>query len=232
VSTAHVGIAAVSSEGAAIFYRQLFRWAKEHLPGGRKLRVTLHNEPLPEYLEAIERGDWRTVGSLLQRSAEVLALSGAEFCVTPDNAVQYGVHLIEGVSPIPWISMVDLVGDALERDSRSVVGLIGTRLVTTGSAYQSNLGLRGIQVLSPDDRATDDLDRIIFGELLYGRVRPESQRRVSEVISDLSGQGCEAVILGCSEGLLAISAETCPVPLYDTVDLLARGAVSRAGKEH
>jgi len=228
VTTSHIGIAAVSAEGAALFYRHLNRWGSEHLPAGSRLRVTLHAEPLPEYLEALERNDWHAVSHLLRRSADVLARAGAGFCVTPDNAIQYGVQLIEGSTQIPWVTMTDLVGEALGRDARQVVGLIGTKLVTAGSAYQSRLGLRGIQVLTPDGQASEDLDRIIFNELLYGQVRPESQRRVMQVIDELAARGCEAVIVGCSEGSLMVTPEASPLPVYDTVQLLARGAVERA----
>jgi aspartate racemase len=224
----HIGIVAVSPEGAALFYRQIFRRAAQMLEPHDHPRVSLHNEPLAFYIDAVKTGDWHAVGDLLRRSAGILARSGAAFCLTPDNAVQHAIHLAAEGSPIPWLTMPDLVAKAVEQDGRKVVGLIGTKMVTTGSTYQTILGLRGIQVLAPEPDETDELDRIIFSELIYGAIRPQSQAMVLKVIQRMAERGCEGVILGSSEAPLIVTPENTPLPIYDAADLLARGAVQRA----
>lgn len=223
--TKHIGIVAASPEGASLFHRQISRHASEVLEPHLHPRITLHNEPLSSYVDAIRVDDWHMVGALLRHSAELLARCGAEFCLTPDNAVQHGVHLAEVGSPIPWVTMTDLVAEALESDGRKVAGLIGTRMVTTGSTYQTMLGLRGVQVLVPEQREIEELDRIIFNELVFGRVERSSVEAVRGIIEGLAGRGCEGLILGCSEGRLLVAEGSCTIPVYDTVDLLARGAV-------
>jgi len=226
--TKHIGIVAASPEGAALFHRQISRHASEMLDPHLHPVISVHNQPLAAYVDAIERDDWHQVGDLLRHSAELLARCGADFCMTPDNAVQHGVHLAEVGSPIPWVTMVDIVAERLLADRRSIVGLIGTRLVTTGSTYQTALGLRGVQVLVPEQGEIDELDRIIFQEIVYGRVESKSIESVRHVIEGLAGRGCEGVILGCSEGQLLVTEGTTTIPVYDTVDLLAHGAVRRA----
>lgn len=224
----HVGIVAVSPEGAALFYRQMLRHASHTLESHQHPRISLHNEPLALYIDAVRDGDWHKIGDLLRRSAEILFRCGAEFCLTPDNAVQHGVHLAEAGSPIPWMTMPDLVARAVESDRRRVVGLIGTKMVTTGSTYQTHLGLRGIQVLAPELDEADRMDAIIFKELIYGDIRPQSLALVLKIVGHLRDRGCEAVILGCSEAPLLITPENSPLPIYDAAELLARGAVHRA----
>jgi aspartate racemase len=142
--------------------------------------------------------------------------------------MQHGVHLAESASPIPWLTMTELVAKAVAQDSRKVVGLIGTKMVMFGSTYQTALGLKGIQVLIPGEVDVEGLNTIIFRELVYGVVRKESQSRVMEVVRGLSAQGCEAVVLGCSEAPLLINQENSPLPVYDATDLLAEGAVRYA----
>lgn len=224
----HIGIVGVSPEGAALSYRQIFRQAARKLDPHDHPRVTMHNEPLALYIDAVRAGDWHRVGDLLRRSAEILARAGAEFCLTPDNAVQHGVHLAEVGSPIPWLTMTDLVSKAVERDGRRTVGLIGTKMVTTGSTYQTFLGLKGITLLAPEPEEADTLDRIIFSELIFGTIRPDSQHTVLHIIDHLHERGCEGVILGCSEAPLLVTPENCRLPLYDAADLLAAGAVEQA----
>src|SRR5687767_1467118 len=62
----HIGIVAVSPEGAALFYRQIFRQASHLLEPHLHPRVSLHNEPLALYIDAVRAGDWHAVGELLR----------------------------------------------------------------------------------------------------------------------------------------------------------------------
>lgn len=224
----HIGIVGVSPEGASLFYRQLSRAASHMLPPNEQPVFTLHNEPLAQYIDAIRRDDWHAVGSLLRRSAEMLARCGARVCMTPDNIVQHGVYLAEAGSPIPWITMTDLVAAAIESDNRKKVGIIGTKLVTMASTYQTKLGLRGIQVIAPEEQEVELLDEIIFGELIYGNARPESRAAIHAIINNLCKRGCEGVVIACSEVPLVVTQDSTPVRIYDAVDILADGAMKFA----
>ncbi|TVR99458.1 MAG: hypothetical protein EA423_12625 [Phycisphaerales bacterium] len=230
----HIGIVGVSPEGAALFIRELSR--QSHRIGGpnAQLRVSMHNEPLAGYLNAIRLGDWHGVAALLSKSAEVVAAAGAEVCVTPDHAVQYALHLAEHETPIPWRSMPEAVADAIAREGRSTVGLIGTRWVTAASTYQTHLGLRGIQVLSPDGDEAEDLDRIIVDELLKGEVRTSSREKVRQIIRNLEARGCEGIVLASSEAPLAVEPGSNGLSVYDAGSILAeavvRDALSLAGR--
>lgn len=226
-SNNHIGIVGVSPEGASIFYRLLSRHAGRLRAPNDQPRISLHNEPLSVYLDAIRNNDWHAVGKHLRKSAEHVARCGAGFCLTPDNAVQHGVQLAEVGSPIPWLTMPDLVGEAVNQDKRKVVGILGTKLVMHSSTYQTHLGLRGIQVLAPDEQQAEFVDRVIFDELIYGYSRPESHAMLVNIVLSLREQGCEAIVLASSELPLVLGEESCPLPLYDSAEILAEAAVSR-----
>jgi aspartate racemase len=221
----HIGIAAASPEGGALCYRQIARHAARLLAPDAHPVVSVFNLPLTLYLAAVRKDDWREVGRLLRVSAEKLSQMGAEVCLTPDNAIQHGVHIAEIGSPIPWLRMPEIVAAALQADQRRQVGVIGTRSVTTGSAYQMTLGVRGIKVLAPEAADADAMDGIIFGELVYGKIVPESVARLQSIIRVYKDRGCDAVVLGCSEAPLAIGRTGSPLPVYDSLDLLAEHAV-------
>lgn len=224
----HIGIVGVSPEGAALCVRQISRRAAEILPPREQPRISLHNEPLAHYIEAIQADDWHRVGDLLRRSAELLAACGADFCVTPDNAVQYAIHLAEHGCPVPWLALPELVADAIVADHRQRVGVIGTKWVTSGATYQTHLGLRGVQVLVPEEDEIERLNQVIIGELVFGRVREASRRMVLDIVRRLAERGCEGLIIGSSEVPLVVTAETSPIPLYDASDILAQRAVRHA----
>lgn len=221
----HIGIAAVSPEGSALCYRDIFRYAAKRMGDRGHPIVSLHNQPLEKYVTAVLKDDWHTVGELLAKSAKTLAAAGAEFCIVPDNLMQHGVHLAESNSPIPWLTMTDLVSEAIVADKRKTIGLIGTKMVTYGSTYQTHLGLKGVQVLVPEPHEAEEVDAIIFRELLYGVARPDSTRRVLAVLDRLKAHGCEGVILASTEIPLMIAQENSPLPVYDSTQLLAEGAV-------
>lgn len=228
----HIGIAAVSPEGSAFCYRRIGRRASEiEVPEHRPL-VTLHNQPFSTYVEALRRSDWECIAGLLVESARRLAACGADFCVLPDNVAHHALPMAEADSPIPWLNMIDLVADAIEANECVKVGLIGTKFVTFGSTYQSVLGLRGIHLTVPDEAEADAIDHIIFTEAVFGRVRPQSRRRVHEIVGNLRSAGCEAVILGSSEAALLVAGDESPLPMFDPVELLAEAAVRHAVADH
>lgn len=225
--TKHIGIVGVSPEGAAIFYRQLSRQCDRLLGPADHPRVTLHAEPLEEYLIAIRKHDWLGVGRLLRRSAETLAKCGCEIVVTPDNAVQHGVHIAASGSPVPWITMTDLVAAAIETDKRKRIGILGTKWVTTGASYQTALGLKGIEVYAPESDDADSLHRIIVEELLHGEIRPESRQAVVGIIHRMKLRDCDGVVLACSEAPMLVTRDNSPLPVYDAGDILAEGTIRR-----
>ncbi len=227
-NTGHIGIVAVSPEGASLCYRQIFRHAARLFPDRQPPRVTIHNEPLPTYIQCVRADDWTGVSELLLQSVRVLHLAGCDFVLTPDNAVQHGVMIAEHDSPLPWLTMTDLVSDALIEKKLQTVGILGTRYVTQGSAYQTALGLKGIKLQAPDAEDVDKLDEIIFKELIYGSYSRESGIAFKEIAVRLQDRGSEALIIAASEVRLIVDEMSLPIPTIDAADLLAVGAVIRA----
>lgn len=222
----HIGIIAVSPEGSSLCYRTIMSLCAEH-PGAQPM-VTMHSRPFSTYLDAIHKQDWTAVGMLLQESAFALAACGAEFCVLPDNVAVYAAPFAEAKSPIPWLSMIDLVADAVTTNKCASVGLLGTKTVSYGSIYQAILGLRGVKVVAPPEDEADLIDRIIYDELVYGRVMPQSRERILHSIESLAARGCDGVIVGCTELPLLLNGMASPLPFYDAVGLLSSAAVHRA----
>ncbi|MEM9372013.1 MAG: amino acid racemase [Planctomycetota bacterium] len=227
----HLGIVGVSPEGAAICYRQVFHHAAQILPRHLQPVVSVHNLPFADYVDAIRKDDWRAVGEMLRDSASRLASIGAEFCISPDNAVQQALQIAEVGCPIPWLKMTDAVGGAIARDGRRTVGVIGTRIVTGGSVYQTDLGIRGIKLVRPSDEDAETLESIIFNELVHGSVRDDSRRTMLGIVERLGEQGCEGVILGCSEAPVAITDANSPLPVYNASEIMSEQAVRHAGAD-
>lgn len=227
----HIGIAAVSPEGSAFCYKLIGRRASEIDTPERRPLITLHNRPFSSYVEALEASDWPSIAAMLAETARVLHEAGADFAVLPDNVAHHALPMIESVSPIPWLNMIDLVAEAIVSNGCKQVGLIGTKYVTYGSTYQTVLGLKGLPLLVPPEDEAEAIDRIIFTEAVFGRVRAPSRLAVIQAIDRLAQRGCDALILGTTEGSLLFTIDESPLPVFDPVELLAERAISYALQE-
>ena len=72
------------------------------------------------------------------------------------------------------------------------------------------------------------VDDVIFDELVHDVVRDESRQQYVRVIERMKAQGCDAVVLGCTEIPLLISDNDSPLPTLDSTRLLAKAAVQYA----
>jgi aspartate racemase len=108
------------------------------------------------------------------------------------------------------------------------VGLTGTAWLVRGPVYPDKLDARGIDWVRPTDADRDELGRIIMEELVNGVFKPESIARFQSVIEGFKAQGCDAVVLGCTEIPLIINDGNSALPTLDSTRLLARAALRRA----
>jgi aspartate racemase len=86
----------------------------------------------------------------------------------------------------------------------------------------------GLDVLVPDAGDRRVVHEIIYKELVAGMVREESREAYRGVIARLVERGAQAIILGCTEIMLLVTAEDSAVPLFDTTEIHAVAAVEQA----
>jgi aspartate racemase len=83
-------------------------------------------------------------------------------------------------------------------------------------------------VLVPDADGREYVNRVIYDELVAGKIRDESRAGFVGVIDKLVERGAEGVILGCTEIPLLIRKEDARLPLFDTTSLHAQAALEFA----
>jgi aspartate racemase len=226
--TAHIGIVACSAEGAALCYRTICAEGAALLGAHDHPEVSMHTHPLAEYVRCIDRNDWDGVGDLMLSSAHKLAACGADFLICPDNTVHQALPRIVPLSPLPWLHIAEVVAEEAERRGFRRVGLTGTRWLVESDVYPEKLAARDIDVVLPMPEERAGISRIIMDELVYGVFVPQSVAYFEQVLARLQGEGCEAVILGCTEIPLIVSDANSPLPTLDSTRLLARAALARA----
>ena len=190
--------------------------------------ISMHSHSLADFMERIYVGDWPGVAELMLASADKLAAIGADFLICPDNTIHQAFGLVQPRSPLPWIHIAEAVaGEAVGRGFRRI-GLVGTRWLVESEVSPEKLGERGLEHLRPTACERDEMNRIIMAELVYGVFKPESVLTFQRIIERMKGEGCDAVVLGCTEIPLIIGEMNSTLPVLDSTRLLARAALRRA----
>ena len=224
----HIGIVACSAEGAALCYRTICDEAPVLMGPHMHPEISLHTHCLGEYMKPISRGDWQGVAELMLSSADKLAKSGADFLISPDNTIHHAFDLVVPHSPLPWLHIVDEV--AVEAKARGFrkLAVTGTKYTMEGTVYQQKLPAAGFEYLVPEPDERARIDQIIMDELVNGIFTDESRTYLQQVIGRMSHQGCDAVVLGCTEIPLLIDDVASPLPTLDSTRILARAALKKA----
>jgi len=224
----HIGIVGCSAEGAALCYKTICVEGAQLLGPHAHPEVSMHTHSLADYMTRIYRNDWQAVGDLMLASANKLAAVGADFLICPDNTIHQAFRFVAPRSPVPWLHIADVVaGHAVERGFRRV-GLTGTRWLVESDVYPEQLSARGLDYVRPDARERDEINRIIMDELVYGIFTPQAIAFFQQVIGRMQRDGCDAVVLGCTEIPLIMNDANSPLPTLDSTRLLARAALRRA----
>jgi len=221
-----IGIVGCSAEGAALCYRTICLEAPAILGGHVHPEVALHTLSLQDYVDALEAGNLDAVAILMLRSAEALARTGSQILICPDNTIHAAMALVRDRSPVSFLHIAEVVAEEAAARGLSRLALLGTRWLVESDVYRVATERHGIAVVRPDAADRARVDSIIMDELVRGVFDGKSTAALVAVIRRLAGEGCDGVVLGCTELPLVLGAHNAPLPPLDSTRLLARAALA------
>jgi len=224
----HIGIVSCSAEGAALCYRTICGEAPALMGEHMHPEISMHTHPLAEYMVHIRKGDWENVAALMLSSTLKLSMIGAQFAICPDNTIHEAFAMVKAQSPIPWLHIAEAVADKARTENYKQLAILGTKYLMTGPVYPDTLNEFNISGQIPAEADREQIDQIIFKELVNGVFTEKSRLYFNEVIGKLKDRGCDAAILGCTEIPLLVDPHDCPLPVLDSTRLLARAAIKKA----
>ncbi len=224
----HIGIVAVSVEGAALCYREIARAAAASLGEHDHPEMSVHTHSLAQYMVGIRADDWGKVAALKLDSAKKLAAVGADFLICPDNTTHQAWPLYAEQSPLPWLHIAQVTAAEAKRRGLKHLGVLGTKYLCNGPVYREALGEAGLECSVPEEAEREKIDQIIYRELVYGKFLQGSKGYLLHVIHKLAESGCDGVVLGCTEIPLIIEEGDSPLPVLDSTRLLAHAALKKA----
>lgn len=222
-------IGGMSWESSAEYYRIINQGVRDRLGPKASARLVLWSFDFAEIAALQAAGDWPALDALMVEAARRLEAAGADALAICTNTMHKCAPAIEAASALPLIHIADPTAEALKADGHSRVGLLGTAFTMEQAFYRARLEARhGLEVLIPDGEDRAEVHRVIYEELVSGRIEAASREAYRAVIARLVARGATAVILGCTEIMLLLGPDDSAVPLYDTTRLHAEAAVAAA----
>lgn len=219
----------MSWKSSAEYYRLVNEGVRDRLGGLHSARCLMWSFDFDD-IAVLQREDrWDDAAAEMVEAAQRLERGGADFLIICTNTMHKAYDRMRAAVELPLLHIADPTAARIKADGHQRVGLLGTAFTMEQAFYKGRLAdLHGLDVIVPDaaDRAT--VHRIIYDELVQGKVEAASRDAYRAVIKRLVAAGAEAIILGCTEIMLLVGPEDSPVPLYDTTGLHAAAAVELA----
>ena len=219
-------IGGTSWASTALYYEQINRGIAQRLGGLHSAILSIESLDFAPFAEMQQGEDWEGVAHAAIEAASRLKDSGAQGLLLASNTMHRVADRIADEVGLPILHIGDAAGERVAADGRNRVALLGTRFVQTEPFIRERYESRGIQLVDLNPLWRAEVDRIIFEELAAGRVVRDSQRKLKTLITELGKQKVQAVVLGCTELVLAVDVRANVLPVYDTTAIHARMAVN------
>ena len=218
-------IGGTSWSSTALYYDHLNRGVAQRLGGLHSATLAIESLDLAPFAEMELSGDWDGVARVTLDAARRLVASGAEGVIITSNTGHKVYDAVAANIAVPMLHIGDAVADRLVTEGRSRVALLGTRFTMMEPHVRSRLESRGISLVPIEPGWIHEVNRIIFEELAAGRVVRDSQRKLKTLITELAKLKTQAVVLGCTELVLAVDVRANVLPVYDSTAIHARAAL-------
>jgi aspartate racemase len=221
-------IGGMSWESSLEYYRIINRAVRDRLGGLHSARILMLSVDFAEVAARQRAGDWPALTAQMIDAARALERGGADGVLIATNTMHLMADEVAAAIDIPLLHIGDATARAVRADGHGRIGLLGTAFTMEQPFYAQRLARHGLEVIVPgaDDRA--EVHRIIYDELVQGRIEPASRAACRAIIARLVARGAEAIVLGCTEIMLLLGEEDSAVPLFDTTTLHAEAAVAWA----
>lgn len=221
-------IGGMSWESTAEYYRIINEEVKQRLGGYHSAKLIIYSVDFDEIERCQRNSEWEKMGKILTEAARGLEAAGADFIILGTNTMHNVADQIQAGIHIPFLHIADITAQEVLANGIKTIGLLGTRYTMEQDFYKSRLEAQGIRVLIPEEADRVIVNAVIFNELCLGKIIEESRTKYRSVIADLTEQGVDGIILGCTEIGLLVKPEDSKVPLFDTTVIHALGAVNFA----
>lgn len=218
-------IGGTSWNSTALYYDHINCEVARRLGGLSSAPLAIESINLAPYAALQAAGDHDSAEAIIVAAARNLAAAGAEALLIASNTTNRYAPAVGEATGLPLLDIAEPTIARLTADGRRRIALLGTRFVMTEPFARERYEAAGLEVAPIGNDWVMTVDRIIFGELARGIIRRDSQRAFKTLLTELQRQRVDAVVLACTELVMAVDPRANVLPVYDTTEIHARAAV-------
>ncbi len=223
-------IGGMSWESSVVYYELINKKVREKLGGFHSAKSIMVSVDFAEIEQLQHRNDWDTLNKQMVTAAQQLERAGADLFILCTNTMHLcSEEMIKNTS-IPFLHIAKVTAEKIIAQNIKKVALLGTKFTMEKDFYKGILTEYGIEVLIPNEADRAMVHRVIYQELVQGKIINQSKKEYQKIIKELESRGAEGVILGCTEIPLLIQATDVDIPIFDTTKIHAESAVDFALK--
>jgi aspartate racemase len=222
-------IGGMSWESSIEYYRIINETTKDKLGGLHSAKSLMITVDFAEIEKLQHENRWDDAAQILIKCAQDLERGGADCIVLCTNTMHKLADQIIASVSIPFLHIADATAKKIVAAGMIKIGLLGTRFTMEHDFYKGRL-IRdfGLDVLVPNEKDRNIIHRVIYEELVQGKIMDGSREEYKRIIESLIAQGAEGIILGCTEIELLVKQQDSRVPLFPTTNIHAIAAVEYA----
>ncbi len=219
----------MSWESSIEYYRIINQVTRQKLGGLHSAKSVMVSVDFAPIEELQNKNQWQQAAQELITSALQIQAAGADFLLIATNTMHKVYPQIQAALDIPVLHIADATARKIEEAGLERIGLLGTIYTMEQDFYKGRLqDIYGLEILIPGSARREQVNRIIFDELVLGKLEDESREIYHQVIGDLIDMGAQGIILGCTEIPLLVNPGDFDVPIFDTTNIHAGMAVEIA----
>jgi len=207
------------------YYEHINRLVQARLGQGSSAVMVIESLDFAELSRLSTEDEWSRAAKTLAAAAKRLEKAGATAILIGANSMHKVYDQVAKAVDVPIIHIAECVAERMARSKVKKAALLGTRNVMLDSFYRQKLIARDIELLPPEMPFVETLDRVIYDELLKGKVSRQAERELKTIITNLAQDGAEAVVLGCTELEMIVDVDANVLPIYDCTRIHAEAAV-------
>jgi aspartate racemase len=218
-------IGGMSWYSTEFYYRRINKQVARRSDGLCSAPMMIDNLNFCDLARATTEQDWDHVAEALMTSAKRLEDGGATAILIGANSMHKVHAQVADAVSVKVIHIADAVGQKMKADGVKSAALIGTRNVMAENWYRQRLVKHGVTLLPWEADDVDELDRIIYDELMAGQAVRNSERTLKTLITEIDKDGADAVVLGCTELGMIVDTKANILPIYDSAEIHADAGV-------
>jgi aspartate racemase len=217
-------IGGMSWESTAVYYANLNRLARAAYGGLASADILLRSVNFDEIVALQKAGRWDKAASVLADVAAKLQSAGADCVLICTNTMHKVADEVESAVTVPLLHIIDETALALKAAGKRKPLLLATRYTMEDGFYHRRFARHGLDLATPDEAGRGRTHAIIFDELCAGHVLDGSRADLTALIDAAKDQGCDSVILGCTEICLSLDPDKTALPGFDSTAIHCRAA--------